>query len=231
MNYLVIGLVFILVIILYYAYYYLTNNTLTSGLQELKKPTTKQYQDLKNPTAITYSYQCWLYFTATGPVPNGTSVFSRGLGGTSDKNEFEVILNGQELILNGGKGGADDLKTIMSITKNFPMQKWTYLVINVSNLQTYEAYINGKLVKTVTVSTPNNFKPNSSMSSLVVGNTALSGYVTKFIRDTTVMDAKTVWTTYLSGNGLSNFFSTLMPYGLTMSIANGEDVQRIFKFF
>jgi hypothetical protein len=227
MNYLVIGLVFILVIILYYAYYYLTNNTLTSGLQELKKPTTKQYQDLKNPTAITYSYQCWLYFTATG---NGTSVFSRGLGG-NDKNEFEVILNGQELILKGGKGSSDDSKTIMSITKNFPMQKWTYLVINVSNLQTYEAYINGKLVKTVTVSNPTSFKPNSSMSSLVVGNAALSGYVTKFIRDTTVMDAKTVWTTYLSGNGLSNYFSGLMPYGLTMSIANGEDVQRIFKLF
>jgi hypothetical protein len=198
-------------------------------LLELKKPTTKQYQDLKNPTAITYSYQCWLYFTAPGPA--NTPVFSRGLGRTSDKNEFEVILDGQELILKGGKGGTDDPKIIMSITKNFPMQKWTYLVINVSNLQTYEAYINGKLVKTVTVSTPTNFKPDSSMSSLVVGNATLSGYVTKFIRDTTVMDAKTVWTTYLSGNGLSNFFSTLMPYGLTMSIANGEDVQRIFKFF
>lgn len=227
MNYLVIGLVFILVIILYYAYYYLTNNTLTSGLQELKKPTTKQYQDLKNPTAITYSYQCWLYFTAIG---TNAAVFSRGPGG-ADKNEFEVILNGQELILKGGKGDSNASTTIMSITNNFPMQKWTYLVINVSNLQTYEAYINGKLVKTVTVSTATNFKPNSSMSSLVVGNAALSGYVTKFIRDTTVMDAKTVWTTYLSGNGLSNYFSGLMPYGLTMSIANGEDVQRIFKLF
>jgi hypothetical protein len=228
MNYLVVGLVFILVIILYYAYYYLTNNTLTSGLLELNKPTTKQYQDLKNPTAITYSYQCWLYFTAPGPA--NTPVFSRGLGGTGNQNEFEVVLNGQELILKGGKG-VNAPTTIMSITKHFPMQKWTYLVINVSNLQTYEAYINGKLVKTVTVSTSTDFKPNSSMSSLVVGNTALSGYVTKFIRDTTVMDAKTVWTTYLSGNGLSNYFSALMPYGLTMSIANGEDVQRIFKFF
>ena len=226
MNYLVIGLVFILVIILYYAYYYLTNNTLTSGLQELRRPTTKQYQDLKNPTAITYSYQCWLYFTAPG---TNAAVFSRGPGETNT-NEFEVILNGQELILKGGKGLATPT-TIMSITKNFPMQKWTYLVINVSNLQTYEAYINGKLVKTVTVSNATNYKPNSSMSSLVVGNAALSGYVTKFIRDTTVMDAKTVWTTYLSGNGLSNFFSGLMPYGLTMSIANGEDVQRIFKLF
>jgi hypothetical protein len=226
MNYLVIGLVFILVIILYYAYYYLTNNTLTSGLQELKKPTTKQYQDLKNPTAITYSYQCWLYFTAPGPA--NTPVFSRGPAATT--NEFEVILDGQELILKGGKGLAAPT-TIMSITKHFPMQKWTYLVINVSNLQTYEAYINGKLVKTVTVTDSTKFKPDSSMSSLVVGNATLSGYVTKFIRDTTVMDAKTVWTTYLSGNGLSNYFSALMPYGLTMSIANGEDVQRIFKFF
>ena len=69
------------------------------------------------------------------------------------------------------------------------------------------------------------------MSDLVVGNAALSGYVTKFIRETTVMDAKTVWNTYLNGNGLNNFFSNLIPYGLTMTVSTGEDVQRIFKMF
>lgn len=228
MNYLVIGLVCILVIILYYAYYYFTNNTLTSGLEDLKRPITKQYQDLKNPTAITYSYQCWLYFTKPGTI-NGEVVFCRG-DGTNTNNEFEVVIKNQQLILKGGQGIASP-SDIMTITSNFPMQKWTYLVINVTNLQTYEAYINGKLTKTVTVANSSNYKPDSKMSSLVVGNPLLNGYVTKFIRDTTTMDAKTVWTTYLSGNGLSNFFSSLIPYGLTMSVANGEDVQRIFKLF
>ncbi len=224
MNYLVIGLVCIMVIILYYAYYYMTNKSLTSGLMKLNQPTTKQYQELKNPTAMTYSYQCWLYFSGPG---NGAAVFSRG---TTPHFDFRVDLSGQELILKGGTGDSAPTQ-IMSITPNFPMQKWTYLVINVSNLKMYEAYINGKLVKTVTVANPNNYKPTSKMSDLVVGNAALSGYVTKFIRETTVMDAKTVWNTYLNGNGLNNFFSNLIPYGLTMTVSTGEDVQRIFKMF
>jgi hypothetical protein len=102
----------------------------------------------------------------------------------------------------------------------------------VFNLSTYEAYINGKLVKTVNVSNSNEYKPNSKMSNLVIGNSAISsGYVTKFTRTASSMDAKDVWKTYLSGNGLNNVFSTIIPYGLTMSVANGEDVQRIFQLF
>jgi hypothetical protein len=61
-----------------------------------------------------------------------------------------------------------------------------------------------------------------------IGNTAFNfGYVTKFTRLPKVLDAKTIWETYLSGNGLSSFLATLMPYGLNMSISNGEDVVRV----
>jgi hypothetical protein len=197
-------------------------------LQELNSPLTKPYQDLTNPTAITYSYQCWLYLSA--PTSVSTSLFSRGDG---VNNEFEVDLSGQQLVLKGGTGSPATKPTqIMVITNNFPIQKWTYLVINVLNLSTYEAYINGKLVKTVNVSNSNDYKPFSKMSNLVIGNSAISsGYVTKFTRTASSMDAKDVWKTYLSGNGLNNVFSTIIPYGLTMSVANGEDVQRIFQLF
>ena len=227
MNYLVIGLLLILIIVLYYIYYYVTNTSLTSGLQELKSPVTKPYQDLTQPAAITYSYQCWLYLSA--PTSVSTPLFSRGDG---IDNEFEVDLSGQQLVLKGGTGSTGTKPTqIMVITNNFPIQKWTYLVINVLNLSTYEAYVNGKLVKTVNVSNSASYKPNSKMSNLIIGNTACSGYVTKFTRTASSMDAKDVWKTYLNGNGLNNFFSTFIPYGLTMSVANGEDVQRIFQLF
>jgi len=225
MNYLAIGLALILIIVLYYAYYYLTNNSLTAGLQSLNQKTVVPYYKLTNPNASTYSYQCWLYLSQPGP--GLTPIFSRGETVT---NEFEVDISGQNLSLMGGTG-VNNKNQIMLITNNFPLQKWTYLVINVSNLSTYEAYINGKLVKTVNVSEPAKFTPNSNQSNLVIGDTRLSGYTTQFTRTTTPMDAKTVWNTYLSGNGLSNYFSNLIPYGLTMSIANGEDVQRVIKMF
>lgn len=227
MNYLAVGLALILIIILYYAYYYITNNSLTAGLQPLNQPTVVPYYKLTNPGAITYSYQCWVYLS--NPATASTSIFSRGSGDIL-KNEFAVDISGQHLLLKGGQGTAAP-KQIMLITNNFPLQKWTYLVINVSNLSTYEAYLNGKLVKTVNVSSSAEFTPYSQQSNLVVGNAMLSGYTTQFTRTTALMDAKTVWNTYLKGNGLSNFFSSLLPYGLTMSIANGEDVQRVIKMF
>jgi hypothetical protein len=229
MNYLVIGLLLILIIILYYSYRYFTNKTLTSGLQKLETPTTLAYHELKASTAITYNYQCWLYLSA--PTSKSTPLFSRGISEANNYSEFSVELDGQKLVLKGGNGGTSELKQIMLVTNNFPIQKWTHLVINVSNLSTYEAYINGKLVKTVNVSNSANFKPTSNTSSLVIGNTGLAGYVTKFTRETNAMDAKNVWNEYLSGNGINNVFSNIIPYGLTMTVANGEDVQRVFNIF
>ena len=228
MNYLAISLALILIIVLYYAYYYFTNNSVTAGLQPLNQPLTVPYTKLSNPSAITYSYQCWLYLSS--PTTANTPIFSRGSGVTG-QNDFEVDISGQQILLRGGTGGSVNNHLIMTVTTMFPIQKWTYLVINVSSLRTYEAYINGKLVKTVNVSSPADFTPSSKQGGLVVGNTGLNGYVTQFTRTTTIMDAKTVWTTYLNGNGLSNFFTNLLPYGLTMSVSNGEDVQRMFKLF
>lgn len=227
MNYLAAGLAIILIIVAYYLYYYFTNPSLTSGLQPLNQPSTTPYTKLVNPNALTYSYQGWFYLSndSSGAQP----LFYRNIAGK--QNTFEVDLNGQTLTLKAGKGENVQPSQVMTITNDFPIQKWTYLVVNVYNLTTFEAYINGKLVKTVNVSSSDTYKPTSSMNNLVLGNANLPGYVTQFIRSTTPMDAKTVWSTYLSGNGLTNVFSSLMPYGLTMSVANGEDVQRIFKLW
>ena len=227
MNYLAIGLIIIIIVIIYYVYYYLTNTSLTSGLQELNKPLTVTYDKLINPNSLTYSYQAWIYLSS--PTANSTKIFHRG-SSDSSYSEFEVDISGQILTLKAGTGSVAPTQ-IMTITTNFPIQKWTYLVVNVSNLSTFEAYINGKLAKTVNVSTPS-LDPTSKTSSLYIGNTTFSGsYVTKFIRLPKVLDAKTIWETYLSGNGLSSFLATLMPYGLNMSISNGEDVVRVVNMW
>jgi hypothetical protein len=198
---------------------------LTSGLQSLNKPILVNYEKLKNPNSYTYSYQCWLYISS--PPKTSTTVFARG---KEVNNNFEVKLNGQSLVLNAGTGSPPTPTTkIMTITDSFPIQKWTYLVINVHNLKTFEAYINGKLAKTVHVQTSP--VPFSKTSSLTIGNGDMNGYVTKFTRKEKTLDAQTVWNNYLSGNGLNNMFASLIPYGLNMSISKGEDVQRVVNIF
>jgi len=229
MNYLAIGLVIIILIILYYMYYYFTNNTLTAGLQPLNKPITVTYDGLINPNSPTYSYQAWIYLS--NYTTTNTQIFYRGSSGKDAYSEFELNINSQTLTLFAGNGGSSATAPtqIMTITTDFPIQKWVYLVINVSNLKTFEAYINGKLSKTVNVST--DLKPTSTTSSLIIGNTSLTGYVTKFTRLPSTLDAQKIWQTYLSGNGLNNILSMLMPYGLNMSVLNGEDVVRVINVF
>jgi hypothetical protein len=148
MNYLAVGLVIIIVIIIYYIYYYMTNNTLTSGLQELNKPLTITYDKLINPNSLTYSYQAWIYLSS--PTTTSTKIFYRGSSDSSN-SEFEVDISGQILTLQAGNGSTTPTQ-IMTIATNYPIQKWTYLVVNVSNLSTFEAYVKGKLEKTVKVS-------------------------------------------------------------------------------
>lgn len=232
MNYLAIGLIIILMIVIYYVYYYLTNTSLTSGLQDLSKQLSVSYDKLIKPNSLTYSYQCWLYISS--PTATQKQIFYRKSVDSSNV-EFEVDISGQNLYLLAGTGanGTNGMapKQIMNIATNFPIQKWTYLVINVSNMKTFEAYINGKLAKTVNVDDPQSITPIFKTSTLYIGNSGLTGYVTKFIRTDKTLDAKKIWETYLSGNGLTSYFSSLIPYGLNMSISKGEDVQRVVSIF
>ena len=230
MNYLATILVVVIVIILYYFYYFITNNELTSGLQELTKVISIPYNKLKNPNSYTYSYQCWFYIDKNTAPDTEQRIFYRSVNTQGVNPEFEVVLKGQELILKAGNGGKNPAIRIMTITSEFPIQKWTHLVINVSNLKTFEAYINGKLAKTVVIPDSTAIIPNSKTSSLTIGNGIFTNsYVTKFVRLEKNLDAKTVWENYLSGNGLSNLFNTLIPYGLNMSITKGEEIQRVIN--
>jgi hypothetical protein len=228
MNYLATILVVVIAIILYYFYYYVTKNELTSGLQNLAYSKEIPYNKLKNPNTYTYSYQCWIYITKLTNTER--KIYHRKTSDDTVYPIFEVDINGQTLLLKAGSG-TDQPNNIMTITSEFPIQKWTYLVINVYNLQTFEAYINGKLAKTVNVPSNSSTKPVSNRNNLYIGGSSLEGYITKFTRTEKTLDAKTVWEKYLSGNGLSNLFNTLIPYGLNLSISKGEEVQRSIALF
>jgi len=162
---------------------------------------------------------------STNPTTE-TILFKRS--GDSTNHDFVVSLTNTTLKIKAGKGEGVP-KLIMTVTDKFPLQKWVYLVINVYNSGTVEAYMNGRLVKTVQTPAAD-IKP-SAVSPLVIGNSSLNGYVTKFTRLPITLDAQTVQKNYYNGNGISNIFSTLVPYGLNLTISKGEDVQRSITVF
>lgn len=225
MNYLVIALVILIIIILYYFYSYMTNNALVAGLQSLNTPLSWSFEKLLNPTSLVYSYQCWLFVTATpsGPTP----IFFRGDPG-DPAHEFEVVLDDKlNLVIKSKTTSSPPLQTVMNVMGPIPLQKWTYLAINVSQ-KTVEAYVNGRLTKTVNVSGLSN---PSMMAGLTIGDSKLTGYLTKFYRLPEALDAQTVQNNYLKGNGMNNWFANAFPYGMQFTITNGESASRVIKLF
>jgi hypothetical protein len=121
----------------------------------------------------------------------------------------------------------ESLVKIMEISKAVPLQKWFYLTINVDDKRV-EAYINGKLVKTVYA---NQLMSDNMNDDFVIGSTTLSGYLTKFYRLPYKLDPLTIQNNYLSGNGLSNWISSIFPYGMNFTITNVDSAVRVVKVF
>jgi len=214
MEYLAIVLLLVLAFVIYMGYRYVTDNSLTSGQQPLNtvltvNPETK----FVNPGSSTYSYQAWLYIQS--PPNSKATVLQRG-------TDLGIYLTGTVLTVESGN------KTIVTITESFPIQKWTYLVVNVINNKTVEAYLNGKLVKTIAVSTP---IQTNAKTVLTVGSAALAGSsIAKMIRLPQSLDAQTVFNNYLKGTGTTSFGSAA-TYGLNLELTEGDNASRVVKLF
>jgi hypothetical protein len=120
----------------------------------------------------------------------------------------------------------------MTATNQFPIQKWVYVVLNVTAMRVIEVFLNGKLVQTAQIANIADLRNPSAQSDLVVGDQHLTnGYVTKFIRLPSTLPADTVWTNYLSGNGLNSMLAYILPYDINMAITKDNIVQQQYKIF
>lgn len=218
MNYLLIIGGAALILGLYYIYLLLSDSTLSSGIQTLKSPQTTAYAKLDTAGSAKYSYQCWIYINA--PIAGATNVIARG-------NSFQLVLTGSTLTIKRGTGGANPI--IMTITQNFPIQKWTFLTINVFDPRMVEAFINGKLVSTVKPTGANAFDVTKT-DDLIVGS-SVDGYITQLVRKPETISSDQVWKNYLKGNGQNNVAGYFTSYNLNMSITKDDILQQNYRLF
>ena len=224
MNYTIIALVFIIILMLYAGYMYITNTSLTNGVVALNSPGnfgTTEWKKLDNPGSTQYHYEGWV-FIKTLPTDNGT-IFQRQLNGAKVKSTG-LVLNGSTLTFSRSEATDATAKTkmanpsaIVSITNDFPIQKWVYFVLNVKD-QLVECYLNGKLIKSQIVDTTTADLKPSTRKDLFLGDNYTEGYITKFKREATVLTPDEVWKRYLAGNGLATFTNWLAGYNATFSL-------------
>jgi hypothetical protein len=197
MNVTVIILIVVIVILAYYLYRLSTKkNDTASQLYYLKTPTTISSDTLTNPRSARFSYTAWV-FVNTWNIPTNTNgginVLYKVDGGSSSPQNI--------VSLNLAKD-KPELKTKVynndiTITNNFPIQKWVYVVISVDSL-TVDCYLDGKLVASRKL---NNVVTIPSTYAITIGPTPLDTYITGFKYYDTPLNPQQVWSYYMAGNG------------------------------
>ena len=202
--------------------------------------------ELEEPKSIRYFYDGWLRINSTEDLNKPYVIFNRG-------KDFIMTLTGHKLSIihttdtASGKGvnpntgilasetSAGQHTTIMDIALNFPFQKWVYFCINVDG-NTMDAYLNGKLVKSVTDVKKSDgnilkFYEASKTDPLTMGNIGTKGSIARFRREPRLLDPQTVWSIYLQGPGVTNEDDSAGDYHAKIELTRNNHSRRKFKLF
>lgn len=210
MNPLIIVLSVIIVIIIFFIIrsYFFSTKTLATNINLKDNPVDISSGEITNPASVLYSFGTWIYVNSfqnnriityrdptTPPSATNPSRFSLVLGG-SEHNPDAMNKPVLTAILN-----VNNKPEMIVITRNFPIQKWVYVVVSVDTVFC-DCYLDGKLI--VSKQIPQILTGQSG--SIKFGKfSGVNGDIilTKVSRWDYPLDPQTVWNEYSTGNGLS----------------------------
>jgi hypothetical protein len=224
MNYVVIILGIIIVFLLYYIYIWMNSATTlqsSASLLDSNPPITS----LKNPTNLNYAYGIWLYVN-TWDNSIQKNIISRS-------NNFTLYLDQSTPTLKCDIKLTDSTVQTITITNNFPLQKWVYIIFSADS-QIVDFYLNGKLVISQKLTNMPKVPSDASTSPLVLGGTnTWDARVANLIRTTHPMSPEEVMNNYISGyNSVSGggIFS-MNSYNANLKVLKNGEIFADTKLF
>jgi hypothetical protein len=208
----IVGIIVIAVIGYYIWYTWFSGVNNLSGsqinLNTTTAPASISVSSLTNPKSTRYSYGIWVYVN-TWNVANNKVIFSR-------YNDIVVYLDNTSAVLKCivGPNYNDPTVTTVSntidlnkvsttnaitVTSNFPIQKWVYLTFVIDN-QTIDIYLDGKMVKSLAIQ---QVSPDDKNNIYYGYGSGFDTVVSGFQRWASPIDPQSVWNAYTSGNGSS----------------------------
>lgn len=217
----------IIIIILFYVLYNYVTNTSTKLQSQSKLIDNIPGIAVTNPTSSRYAYGIWIYVNSWQPGINHI-IFNR-------PGNLKLYLDQNAPTLYLDMTMSDNTVKTMTITDNFPLQKWLCIIVSVDN-QFVDTYLNGKLVQSMRfykitqsgssniITTPS--VPPDATSLIYLGNSQIqsitSGWnanVSEFYRwSDGPMDPQSAWDFYLKGNGTSMISNYLGNYNANLQI-------------
>lgn len=236
MNYSTIIMIAILALVIYivYTYVYMTSIIINKPIDlKVSKQMSYDAAKMKQPGSTRYYYECWLYIDYNFPTDKEHVIFNRGA-------YLIVILTGSELSIweggevpntglyvkqpkdpnnpNNQKAGTVNGTKILTLSTSFPFQKWVQIVISVDGA-TIDAYLDGKLVKTVT----NKRLGTDNTTPITAGNSYTIGKMNQFSYWPNTIDPQTVWNKYIQGNGQYGISSYFKQYKVDMALSKKNE--------
>jgi hypothetical protein len=191
---LIILIIVILVLVLYLVYYVGFSAQTLIDLNKSNPVITTD--NITNPTSTSFTYGMWVYVNNWS---SGVKEIVKAQLPNNGATKVRVYLDSDSPTLKTDIYTTDNsapTKTV-TITNNFPIQRWVYIVISVEG-SVVDCYLDGKLVKSQQLQ----FLPNMS-GDYTIGYGSFNAYLTKFYRIASPSDPQTVWNNYMAGNGFN----------------------------
>jgi len=218
----------VLLVALYYLYKFLLGGSNGVNIMRIASmPQTPAY-DIKsdtNPGSYRYSYAIWVHVKNLG---NNTDISKYGNNNPEGKNNpannimylkdkdgsstytfFSLDLYGDTSMYVRYNQTAD-LPQPYLVTPNFPLQKWTLIIVSFDN-KVMDLYLDGKLVKSKTMDILPSPQTTSATMNFGTGDIDIYNYV----RYSYPMDPQTAWSIYQAGTPSG---ASMDSYGLNLNI-------------
>lgn len=150
MDFTVILLIFILIVIIYlfYVYFIASSSKIVNSvnLNILNTPTTTN----NSPTITNFSVDFWIYINSWNTDIAKNIITLKKSNGSAKIMSVDLDASSPKLTTSVNVSGSTQPPSI-TITNNFPVQKWVYVIVSISN-NLVDCYLDGRLVSSYQIS-------------------------------------------------------------------------------
>ena len=211
----ILAIVVILLIYVLYVYFVSKSKVLASSAS-LLSGSNQPITTINSGQSTQYAYGIWVYVN-TWNTTTQKIIFTR-------TNNLTVYLAPDQpslyvqIVQTSGQNQVNAPPIL--ITDNFPIQKWTYIVVSSDNM-VIDCYLDGKLVNSTKLANSPSVPANGS--PVVLGN-GWDCYIAGFQNWSGPIGPQQAWDSYMSGNGnaVSQFFGR---YSINIAV-NKDNVQQ-----
>ena len=230
MDFTVILLVIVLIVILYlfYVYFIASTSKLVSSAYLMLSSTGVLIKD--SPTVTNFSIGLWIFYNSWN-TGNAKPIFT--LANTNSLNspfltlslaDTAPVLTTKFQLFDGLNAPTSPVE--IAITRNFPVQKWVYVIISVSN-NVVDCYLDGRLITSYQLRTDQTMGLTNAPTLTMQLGSGIDAYVYNFVRYTYAMDPQTAQSTYYYGAPSMNTSS----YNVSLELTKDGSEWKTYSLF